>query len=518
MKIKNLRLIVCGLIPSRNAIATPQLMDGFNLGAGASRIHEPAEEMDLISTLEAEGRSTFRHRGDEPQTTPSPPPGDMRPKSSRHHFRQVYRGRAQNTSHDTRTRAPSSKRKIEDELTSPRETLNLLQGFGNYMAPESSDSLDVLPRQAPLSFKATRTDTAPGHQDSGLNLLANNLVDAGQRCGKNSQSQIHLPVPKRIRTDDPSEAFSPRFTVSPQEFLDRAKNPGNSPLSRNPILGPVEKDKTVSHLEETGSNRQIDEGLTSKHSRIRDDQFWNLEFDHELLGTSSPLPEDQMIIKEVEKYNEGTETKMKVDENNLDLFFHMISVCDYILKTQTEANLRHIYTITNPRRYYIKSQFEKLWGNREAWIAFWNQRTGIDLQMAVPAQPVRIGRIFLLFIFYVDMIEKIIPKNEGNFTSVFEHDSRLFTFAVQVFQMIQNRRNTPRLKMEYDMSTTGESILGTSSDSPSTVLWRCLKIWIDKSGRNNIRDMFFKTSRAASMFQVSSIKSFVFRLKISTRN
>ncbi|EFP83311.2 uncharacterized protein PGTG_09264 [Puccinia graminis f. sp. tritici CRL 75-36-700-3] len=268
---------------------------------------------------------------------------------------------------------------------------------------------------------------------------------------------------------------------------------------------PKKSSETV--RESTSTPKKINT-LSSQPSSSRNSQFYRLEFTHEVLGTSDPLSEDKMVIPEIRKLNPkgldkinpkkvDTQNPEQVDnpnpnknieiviyERNYKRALKIMKKCDSIMKLHTSIELKAKYSKKTPRRSYVEAYYSKLWQNSTAWIAFWNKRTStIDFEKAIPQGPERLKKVFFLFLFYAEMIGTIFPKVEGK--SLDENDSTFLETAIEIFRMIHNPNHDPKLKMskdellEYLIRTEGDEILGTlHDDNLTTLVWRCLKIWI----------------------------------------
>jgi hypothetical protein len=69
-----------------------------------------------------------------------------------------------------------------------------------------------------------------------------------------------------------------------------------------------------------------------------------------------------------------------------------------------------------PRSKYQKSCFKTLLENCPQWFKWWYWRTQINIEATTPRDtPQKFKNILLLFIFYVESIDSIIPKNQTNF-------------------------------------------------------------------------------------------------------
>ncbi|KAI9621606.1 hypothetical protein H4Q26_015614 [Puccinia striiformis f. sp. tritici PST-130] len=239
--------------------------------------------------------------------------------------------------------------------------------------------------------------------------------------------------------------------------------------------------------------------LVLQNPRGNGERSMRLEFTHEVLEGPHPLLEDPLLIELIKKLNKKEiETKIMIDGSNFKEAFRVIKECDYLMKKYTPIDLAIRFPVSKPRRYYIFVQSSKMWENRWAWYRFWNQRiTSINVEkMETNQQAGNLKRVFLLFLFYVEMIDSIFPHNnvEGSFTN--EHNSELLKSAIQIFRM--NNQNKDEVTHTFDqgletegevkklngygVQITGKKISGNLRDTVNPMLWKSLAIWINGTG------------------------------------
>ncbi|POW00739.1 hypothetical protein PSTT_12948 [Puccinia striiformis] len=469
--------------------------------------------------------------------------------------------------------------KISDDVDhrphDPPETLDLLKGFGKDPIPKAPANLDEMLRDAVLST----TPTLSHRQKSDNAASLDNILSQAVRSHRATQDNV-ISSPLPIALQDKRNHLSIGLSITPptQEFHfktldnhilapvvqnkdprpesstkldeilrnalfshDRTRLSGKNPVqveqaSPHPqnvmtsrIIGdllsqPVTPSKSISYPNKiptkTGTTSTNVNPLVLATSRGNDGRSMRLEFTHEVLEAPNPLLEDPLVIELIKKLNKKeTETKIMIDESNFDEAFRIITECDVLMKKHTPIDLAISFPVKQPRKYYIYLQSLKMWDNRWAWYKFWNRRiTSIDVEkMEIPQQTKKLKKVFLLFLFYVEMIDSIFPQNKVEGMSPNEHTSELLKSAIQVFQMIDQNKieimdtfNDQGLEIGeevkklkgFEVQINGRKISGKSRDKVNPTLWKCLAIWIDRSGRDSLSKTYLQTAYTWSIFQL----------------
>jgi hypothetical protein len=376
---------------------------------------------------------------------------------------------------------------VHSESRKTTETLDLLKAFGRYPTQDSAANLAEIPGQAASPEKTMQIDESRVPVENKRRILSIDPAHTPQDSSKTFENQIQAPVTKKPRmTPDASASFDKKLESDVSS--DRAARIDRTPVQ---IEKMVEPEGIVTGI---GPNLQGDIALESQPSNNGDDNLLRLEFTHEILKTHNPLIEDILVIEEIKKLNEHP--KIYISESNFNNALKIIGKSARIMKRDGPIEIRSRYPHCNPkspRNCYVESQFETLINNNDAWIAFWNQRTKINLEKVIPKKTPKFKKVFPLFLFYVEMIDAIFPKIEG--TSPNEHDEKLLESAIKVIQTIQRRNLTKQELIKSQVAITGHDILTNVGHGLNTLLWRCLKVWIHKSGRQNTLETFCNSTQ-----------------------
>ncbi|KAI9625638.1 hypothetical protein H4Q26_016176 [Puccinia striiformis f. sp. tritici PST-130] len=367
--------------------------------------------------------------------------------------------------------------------------------------PESSTKLDEILRNALFSHDRTR-------------LSGKNPVQVEQASPHPHTTRPINEDP--VQVEKGSSSTHPQNTKSPQIIGDL-------------LSQPVTPSKSIPHAKIIPTNTGITSSnvnpLVLQNPRGNGERSMRLEFTHEVLEGPHPLLEDPLLIELIKKLNKKEiETKIMIDGSNFKEAFRVIKECDYLMKKYTPIDLAIRFPVSKPRRYYIFVQSSKMWENRWAWYRFWNQRiTSINVEkMETNQQAGNLKRVFLLFLFYVEMIDSIFPHNnvEGSFTN--EHNSELLKSAIQIFRM--NNQNKDEVTHTFDqgletegevkklngygVQITGKKISGNLRDTVNPMLWKSLAIWINGTGRDSLKKKYLRTAHTWSIFQAFCNKIF----------
>jgi hypothetical protein len=385
----------------------------------------------------------------------------------------------------------------------PPKTLDLLSSLGRFLTPDNSASHEETATQAADS-RTTPNGVNPFQSSNEKDFLSIRPPSSYHELEKTFENQVRSPVMKKMRMDTARVGSSSCSHINSPEHRDLSDHRLRVALSQgNVALEPVDtRQPAFEHKEiaaDNDANPKNRNSLACKPSSDHYRQFLRLEFDYETLRACNKLSEDQMIILEIQKLSPGR--RMIIQEANFQDALGLFKNCYQIMTKQSPCELRRKFPTTNPRRYYFKIHFNVLWDNEAVWFSFWDQRAdSVGLQLAFPTQQtnstnfMRLRKLSLIFLYYAAMIDSIIPKTEERSSSLYNHNSEFFQSAIDIIQTIKNSRED---FLDLDGFT-----------NYNKTLWSLLKIWLDKSGRENVRSFFFSNHHSAQIFQIFFTKIF----------
>ncbi|WAQ81409.1 hypothetical protein PtA15_1A750 [Puccinia triticina] len=291
---------------------------------------------------------------------------------------------------------------------------------------------------------AVSSHRAQRHSDSASVQVANQrnkrrIIFADTR----TEQQRQLPALKTSRTDRTHEGSSLRS--NPKNLDDSLAN-----LIFNRLAS---RQKEIA--KEPVENPQLDISLASQPSSSRNDQFTRLEFTHDVLEARRWLSEDQDIIAKIKAFNPN-ENKLVIYEKDYggkNGAVEMFLSCYY--RTRNGASeFREMMGNKARRTAFYQQHFRKLMEKRLEWITFWNQKTKLNLKTDAPIQTGgqrKKDRLGLVFLFYVEMIDSILPKSQGITSD--EHNSNILESAFENFETFLRENG------KVENSTTLDSFL-----------------------------------------------------------
>ncbi|KAI7942683.1 hypothetical protein MJO28_012710 [Puccinia striiformis f. sp. tritici] len=239
-------------------------------------------------------------------------------------------------------------------------------------------------------------------------------------------------------------------------------------------------------------------------SRTGYHQALRLHFGYDVLETRNSLIEDPIIIAAMKEFQQGE--KLIIEESKFEAALIMFRYCAKILSVHARHDLRHRYPGNDPRKTYIAGCYKIYLGKYAHWLAFWKDITQNNLTDVNSQKSRRAEELRLLFLYYVKMIDTIIPdpKNEGVDSP--EHNSELFRKAIEIFEKIHTTPNLSADQLEIVQEGYKKPRLAPLRDTHgqcANILWRWLRVWIDNSGRDYLRNNFFKdyyTTKSSQVF------------------
>lgn len=132
----------------------------------------------------------------------------------------------------------------------------------------------------------------------------------------------------------------------------------------------------------------------------------------------------------------------------------------------------------NIKRDMIRESKQKFFDKLSQWFVFWAERTGKKILAevrTVPALPR--SKLVGLYLFYIEMINEIIPPNK---TNVDDHQSgELILEALKIFEKFEWKSN---------------KMYGKSSNQKAfdQVLWNFLENWLRNTKRQKLKDIFIR--------------------------
>ncbi|WAR52290.1 hypothetical protein PtB15_1B731 [Puccinia triticina] len=458
---------------------------------------------------------------------------------------------------DNQIPASSTKKRKEDKIQNPPQTIDLLKNWRAHRLPDPSTNFDETQQQVVLGTKHVRNRalneldghrlteisgqtamylgareplTTPVHDGNGINFLhpmpgspvnfRQPVFARGTLLVPNPNLYKRLSMPtisshRARQSDSASVQVAIRKTKRPINFADTHANkrqlttlemsrtdstyegsslrpkPNNvvdSVVNPSSTNGLASRQKEI--VTEPVRNPQPATALESLPSSTRNAHFRRLEFTHEVLETRSPLSEDKPIIDEIKAFN-PTKKKLVIYENEYDDAFVLFGKCYELIRDKAQ-NFKAKYGKKTKKAAYLQDHFNKLRDNRTKWIDFWNQRAKLNLVNRVDPAPQsikRMERLCLIFLFYVEMIDVVLPKSQG--ISFDEHPNCL-EIAFNSFQRYWMKHKGPKMSNDHD----------------STLIWKILCTWIRKSGRHDVQENFLQDRYRRTIFQVFFNKLF----------
>ncbi|KAI7942685.1 hypothetical protein MJO28_012712 [Puccinia striiformis f. sp. tritici] len=182
--------------------------------------------------------------------------------------------------------------------------------------------------------------------------------------------------------------------------------------------------------------------------------------------------------------------------------------CSKILSAQAQLDVKHSLTYPGkePRRNYIDACYKVYLQKDTDWLAFWKEITRNNFTGTNPQKSRRVDNLLLLFLYHVKMIDTIIPDPKNKVIDAPEYNSKLFGKAIEIFEKIHNPPNRSAdqlIIVQEGFKQARLAPLESTDGQYVNILWRWLRVWIDNSGRDYLRNNFFKdyyTSRSSQVF------------------
>ncbi|KAA1107820.1 hypothetical protein PGTUg99_024001 [Puccinia graminis f. sp. tritici] len=134
-------------------------------------------------------------------------------------------------------------------------------------------------------------------------------------------------------------------------------------------------------------------------------------------------------------------------------------------------------------RNLIRKGFKEIWFNQQYWFNFWANRTGINLKDELKDRGIlstNCQRLLAVFLYFVDMIDTIIPPNPTNqsFSSI-QHKNTLFKIAILRFQAFE-KNNSSRILSQIHFH----------GNLPAFV-WDLLYFWLKDPGNLALKELAY---------------------------
>ncbi|KAH9473818.1 hypothetical protein Pst134EA_000882 [Puccinia striiformis f. sp. tritici] len=466
------------------------------LDAGTPTGQTPVKEIDFLSKV-GSGRDDLLLSPGSSTVTPTA----LSPAGSwgKTHLRSAD-GLAR--PHSMSTGIPSHQSNLEEQLhrssdlhdqplDSPK-ALDLLNACGKCSTSDhTSPNTENILVPVMFAYRPSNIDGKPVQSGEARNLLSTSHSLGTRRViGETSASQVGLPLPKKMRIDMPP---------STRQFLSQPVTDCNNPPTRQGTMTAIGTiPKTVDYT------------------------VLRLEFSYGVLVTQNSedrnsLVEDQVIIDKIKDFSQMEDFIIK--KSRFNDAFTMFAECLGTFKEQSALDLKYKYPGRSPREVYLFTCFNECWKNSAGWFTYW--RITQDIMSSInPRKSVQVERLLLLYLSYVNMIDKTIPRPADEGLDALEHDSKLFETAIDIFRRITNpaHGDTELTIIEDDFKPRSrQAPLRDMSASYKTLLWRWLKVWILNSGRDYLRINFFYNHYSNQAFLSFFNKLFCLSIKGNNR-
>ncbi|KAH9454913.1 hypothetical protein Pst134EA_022403 [Puccinia striiformis f. sp. tritici] len=365
----------------------------------------------------------------------------------------------------------------------PPQTLYLLHALERGSRPDTSAQAEDTLRQTMVACRPTQTNKDPVQVGNGRNHLPTTAHVRTGRKINTSGNQAGCPYSKKMRvTTLPSTGHSSSQPATTD----------NNEFKQQEVVS------AIGSIPNSHNQHVIQTSRTGYHQALR------LHFGYDVLETRNSLIEDPIIIAAMKEFQQGE--KLIIEESKFEAALIMFRYCAKILSVHARHDLRHRYPGNDPRKTYIAGCYKIYLGKYAHWLAFWKDITQNNLTDVNSQKSRRAEELRLLFLYYVKMIDTIIPdpKNEGVDSP--EHNSELFRKAIEIFEKIHTTPNLSADQLEIVQEGYKKPRLAPLRDTHgqcANILWRWLRVWIDNSGRDYLRNNFFKdyyTTKSSQVF------------------
>ncbi|KAI7948728.1 hypothetical protein MJO29_010393 [Puccinia striiformis f. sp. tritici] len=136
----------------------------------------------------------------------------------------------------------------------------------------------------------------------------------------------------------------------------------------------------------------------------------------------------------------------------------------------------------------VSKRLFELSQNQDQWFEFWEGSSGINLEEELKGLKVDSNsnekKLLLYFLFYVDMIDTIIPPSKST-TSPKNHKQNLFKDALKQFK---DFKDSNQIYRSIDIDNTKSF----NNNSP-TLVWSCIYHWLSNGQRSDLESLSLST-------------------------
>ncbi|KAI7946567.1 hypothetical protein MJO29_011094 [Puccinia striiformis f. sp. tritici] len=133
-------------------------------------------------------------------------------------------------------------------------------------------------------------------------------------------------------------------------------------------------------------------------------------------------------------------------------------------------------------RALIRKRLAELSQNQDQWFKFWERRSGIHFEEELKgkALPAKEKTLLVWFLFYVDMVNTIIPSTKSVQT-LKTHKLELFQDALKIFQ---DFKDNDQVYKNTDIEDETKFM-----DNGASLTWSCIYLWLSKGERSDLESL-----------------------------
>lgn len=157
------------------------------------------------------------------------------------------------------------------------------------------------------------------------------------------------------------------------------------------------------------------------HSLTVKSSLQEIKFDSDAFGIKDPLPVETLKLKMIKKLIESEGKKvLLVDVSSshkaLTKLYQLHQASRKEADIKTRKNDLNNINYRNQRRRLNQISLDVLWSHKDGWVKYWEERAGQEVHLLltdrVDPSLINVQKLFLMFLFYVETIDKIIDKDE----------------------------------------------------------------------------------------------------------
>jgi hypothetical protein len=238
------------------------------------------------------------------------------------------------------------------------------------------------------------------------------------------------------------------------------------------------------------------ESHTNQSSKVKSNGKNLMNFSLDVFGIENPSDKDARIIGNIISHiqsNQIARGRLEVDQENPEeawLFFRSIS------RENRKDQISNGKKDFSARELFLNDSINQLWAKSQSWVSYWEHNYGIcfkdytksfkNIKKNKRFFASDVEKFLILFLFYVDMFDKIIAKNGkpeevdqiGNSKpNHIKQALESFEKICQTLGILSYHDNLENSAFEFPKNSLHPNQCRIRFSDPNFVVWSCLEQW-----------------------------------------